>query len=146
MPKLRRYRIFVSHAWRHNTNYYQLINRLKMAPNFLYSNYSVPQHDPVDANNNRKLKEELRQQIRPVEVVIILSGMYVAYSDWIQFEIDYAQYLNKPILGIKPWGAQRMPQAVQNAADKVVGWNTPTIVTAIRRLAIKWKMKNLKGT
>ena len=92
MPQLHRYRIFISHAWRYNLDYYRLINRLDKAPNFLYANYSVPEHDPVDANNNNKLKEELRQQIRLVEVVIILGGMYVAYSDWIQFEIDFAQY------------------------------------------------------
>ena len=135
MPQLHRYRIFISHAWRYNADYYRLINRLDEAPNFLYSNYSVPEHDPVDAGNSSKLREELRQQIRPVEVVIILSGMYVAYSDWIQFEIDFAQDLGKPILGIRPWGAQVMPQAVQDAADEIVGWNAPTIVSAIRRLA-----------
>ena len=135
MPQLHRYRIFISHAWRYNADYYRLINRLDEAPNFLYSNYSVPEHDPVDADNISKLKEELRQQIRPVEVVIILGGMYVAYSDWIQFEIDFAQYLSKPILGVRPWAAQVMPQAVQNAADEIVGWNAPTIISAIRRLA-----------
>ena len=135
MPQLHRYRIFISHAWRYNAAYHRLIDRLDEAPNFLYSNYSVPKHDPVDAGNNKKLKEELRQQIRPVEVVIILGGMYVAYSDWIQFEIDFAQYLGKPILGVRPWGAQVMPQAVQDAADEIVGWNAPTIVSAIRRLA-----------
>ena len=135
MPQLHRYRIFISHAWTYNSDYYRLIELLDEAPNFLYSNYSVPEHDPVDANNNTKLKEELRQQIRPVEVVVILGGMYVAYSDWIQFEIDYAEDLEKPILGIRPWGAQKMPQAVQDAADKIVGWNTPTIVSAIRELA-----------
>ena len=135
MPRLRRYRIFISHAWRYNADYYKLINRLDMTPNFLYANYSVPEHDPVDANNNSKLAEELRQQIRPVKVVIILGGMYVAYSNWIQFEINFAQDLGKPVLGVRPWGTQRMPQAVQNAANEVVGWNTPTIVDAIRRLA-----------
>ncbi len=135
MPPLHRYRIFISHAWRYNAEYYRLIDRLDEAPNFLYANYSVPKHDPADANNNSKLKEQLRRQIRPVEVVIILGGMYVAYSDWIQFEIDFAKSLGKPILGIRPWGAERMPQAVQDAADEIVGWNTPTIVRAIRRLA-----------
>ena len=135
MPQLHRYKIFISHAWQYNTDYYRLIGMLDDASNFSYANYSVPKHDPVDANHISKLKEELRQQIRPVEVVIILGGMYVAYSDWIQFEIDFANYLNKPILGIKPWGAQVMPKAVQDAADEIVGWNTSTIVAAIRRLA-----------
>lgn len=135
MPKLHRYRIFISHAWQYNADYYRLIDRLDETPNFSYANYSVPEHDPVDAGNNSKLAEELRQQIRPVEIVIILSGMYVAYSDWIQFEIDYAKDSGKPILAIKPWGAERIPKAVQDAADRIVGWNTPTIVQAIRDLA-----------
>ena len=144
MPKLRRYRIFISHAWKYNKDYHWLIEHLNEAPNFLYTNYSVPEHARVDAINN-KLKEKLRQQIRPVRVVIILGGMYVAYSDWIQFEIDFAKQLNKPILGIRPRGAAKMPQAIQDAADTIVGWNTPAIVRAIRRLG-KWKKKSLKTT
>ena len=134
MPRLHRYRIFISHAWKYDTNYDRLINRLQMTPSFSYANYSLSKRNSVDANNNRELAEKLRQQIRPVEVVIILDGMYVVYSNWMQFEIDYAQHLNKPILGIKPWGAQKLPQAVQNATNEVVGWDTTTIVRAIRRL------------
>jgi hypothetical protein len=135
MPELHRYRLFISHAWKYNEEYYKLIGMLDSASNFIYSNYSVPEHDPVDANNKEKLKEALRNQIRPVELVIILAGMYVSYSDWIQFEIDFAKSLGKPILGIKPWGSERIPQAVQDAAKEIVGWNAPTIVDAIRRNA-----------
>ena len=135
MPKLNRYRIFISHAWGHNADYYRLIDFLNAAPYFSYANYSVPRHDPVDSYSSNILAEEIRQQIRPVEVVIILGGMYVAYSNWIQFEMDFAQYLGKPILGIRPWGSERIPQAVQYAANEIVGWNTSSIVSAIRRLA-----------
>ena len=132
MPPLRIYRLFISHAWSYNDEYYTLTDRLYEAPNFLYHNYSVPEHDPVD---DEELEKELREQIRPVQVVVILGGMYVAYSKWIQFEIDYAKELEKPILGISPRGSQRMPNAVTLAADKIVGWYTPTIVQAIRDLA-----------
>ena len=135
MPELHRYRLFISHAWTYSDEYNRIIQFLNEASNFIYSNYSVPKHDPVDANNPTKLKEELRQQIRPVEVVIVLAGMYVAYSDWIQFEIDYASELSKPTLGVKPWGSQVTPTAVSSAADEMVGWTTESIVSAIRRLA-----------
>jgi len=135
MPELHRYRLFISHAWTYNDEYNRIIQFLNQASNFIYSNYSVPEHDPVIAGNTSKLKEELRQQIRPVEVVIALAGMYVAYSDWIKFEIDYASLLSKPILGVKPWGSQVTPTAVSSAADIMVGWNTDGIVSAIRQLA-----------
>lgn len=135
MPPLKTYRILISHAWKYDDDYYRVIKFLNAAPNFKYANYSVPWHDPVDAGNKTKLRERLRNQIRPVEVVIILGGMYVAYSEWIQFEIDYSTELEKPILGVKLWGAQVMPRAVQDAAYDIVGWNTSSIVNAIRRLA-----------
>lgn len=80
------------------------------------------------------LKEEIRGQIRPVQCVIVLAGMYAAHSDWIQFEIDFAQFLQKPILGIVPWGAERTPLSVTKAADKMVYWNSASIVQGIREI------------
>jgi len=70
-----------------------------------------------------------------VQVVLILAGMYAAHSDWIQFEIEFSQLLSKPIIGVRPWGAERVPQAVQDAAAEIVGWNTDSIVSAIRKHA-----------
>ena len=83
-----------------------------------------------------KLRDELRGQIRPVQSVLILGGLYVSYSEWIQFEIDFAKELQKPIIGVQPWGAQRMPTAVTQAANTIVGWNTSSIVSAIREYSI----------
>ena len=74
----------------------------------------------------------LRNQIRPVNCVLIISGMYAAHRKWIQAEIDIAQSYAKPIVGIRPWGSQRIPTVVQEAAHEMVGWNTSTIVKAIR--------------
>ncbi len=134
MPSLHAYRLFISHKWKYDDDYNRVIEFLDQANNFKCANYSVPRHKAFDDLPVEDLKEELRQQIRPVEVVVILGGMYVSRSDWIQFEIDYAESLGKPILGIKPWRAKVMPKAVQDAADKIVGWNTSSIVDAIREL------------
>jgi hypothetical protein len=133
MPYLYNYRIFISHAWSYNDAYYRLINYLDAAPNFSYMNYSVPEHDRVTGGN--QLSENIRNQIRPVQVVIILGGLYVTYSNWIQFEIDFANSLRKPILGVRPWGSQIMPSAVTQSSHEIVGWNTTSIIDAIRRLA-----------
>ncbi len=132
MPNLRIYRLFISHAWDYSDEYNRLIYMLNGAPWFRYANYSVPEDDRLP---NKQLKLGFYNQIRPVNIVVILSGMYVSYSDSIQTEIEIALDLEKPIIGIMPWGSNRMPQAVQNAADEIVGWNTSTIVDAIRRHA-----------
>ena len=136
MPALKNYRLFISHAWAYDDDYHRLQNFLRNAPSFKWSNYSVPQHDPLDANNTRRLAVALDNQIRPVNVVLIISGMYVNHREWIQYEIDVAKGYNKPIIGIRPWAAQRIPTAVQSAAIEMVGWNTNSIVSAIRKHAL----------
>jgi len=136
MPKLKIYNVFISHAWKYDAEYYRIEKLLKDAPNFSWKNYSVPQHDPLGTTTKKDLEEALRRHIRPTHVVVILSGMYVAYRDWIQKEIDIASEMGKPIIGIKPWGRERMPQAVQNAAKEIVGWNTSSVVSAIRKHAL----------
>lgn len=135
MSTLHRYKLFISHAWKYSERYERMINFLNAAPRFIYANHSIPEERAFGRMSIADLKEQLREQIRPVEVVIIIGGMYVAHSDWIQFEIDYAKLLGKPILGIRPRGAQVMPAAVSLAADEIVNWNTDSIVSAIRRLA-----------
>ena len=136
MPSLKTYDLFISHAWTYDDDYYRLVQFLNDANWFKYRNYSVPQHDPLDANNASRLMAALDRQIRPVNVVLIISGMYVTYRDWIQYEIEVAQSYSKPIIGIRPWGSQRVPVAVQSAATEMVGWNTSSIVAAIRRNSI----------
>ena len=67
-------------------------------------------------------------------VVIILAGVYATYSDSIQLEIEVAKELGKPILAIELYGSERSSQVVKSAADRIVSWNTNSIVNAIREL------------
>ena len=127
MPALKTYDLFISHAWSYNEEYKRMVDFLRDAPNFKWRNYSVPEHDPLP---NSKLKERLYNQIKPVNAVIILSGMYVAYSDWIQTEIDIAIDYKKPIIGVRPWGQERTPQEVQDVysqhtCEKIVSFCAP---------------------
>lgn len=137
MPTLKTYDLFISHAWRYDEDYYRLINLLDAASNFKYRNYSVPEHDPVldpdDPKDRNTLKKALDSQIRPVNCVLIISGMYVVHSYWIQREIDIAVSYEKPIIGLIPRGQERTPKAVQDVAKEMVGWNTDSIVSAIRK-------------
>lgn len=59
--------------------------------------------------------------------------MYVAHSDWIQSEIEAAKDLNKPVIGVRPRGQEIIPLTVQVAVDEMIGWNTVSIISAIRR-------------
>lgn len=140
MPLLKTYDLFISHAWKYNEEYYRLVELLKGANNFKWRNYSVPEHDPVldpdDENDAKILLSKLEQQIKPVNCVLVISGMYVNYRKWIQSEIEIAIKYKKPIIGIKPRGQQRIPLDVQAVATTMVGWSTDSIVKAIREHSI----------
>ena len=140
MPQLRNYDIFVSHAWQYGDAYYRLISLLDAAPYFQYRNYSAPEHDPlVDPSTSvgqRRLENLIDAQVRPVQCVLVIAGMYAAHRFWIDKEIGFAQSYSKPIIGVAPWGQERLPQSVQFAAHEFVRWNTDSVVSAIRKWAL----------
>lgn len=135
---MKTYNIFISHAWKYTEHYKKVVEWLDEAQSegkFNWKNYSVPEHDPlIDPNTTvgkRKLQAELEGQIKPASIVIILAGMYATHSDWIDFEIDTAVSYNKYIIGVKPWGQERIPKKVSDNANIMVGWNKSSIINAV---------------
>lgn len=131
MPKKKRYPIFISHCWDYSSDYDRLDSMFKKAKYSNFPNCSVPKDEKFDTKSDRQLMAALRRQIRPSHTVLIIAGMYVKHRKWIQKEIDMAQRMGKNIVVVKPRGAERMPQELQQFPQQV-GWNTHSIVQAIR--------------
>lgn len=139
MPYLFNYHIFISHAWKYGAEYTRLTQMLDSAPYFSYYNYSAPREKPLhnldasDVTTKSQIKAAIDRKISSVHCVVVISGMYAAYREWMQYELDTAVQLGKPIIAVRPWGSQVMPLAVSSVATEIVGWNTNSIVEAIRR-------------
>ena len=134
MPSLKTRMIFISHAWRYNSHYDTVEGWFDDASNFDWKNCSVPSDDALPDKTSKGLSAGMTRQISPSQVVVILAGMYAAYSDWIEYEINEAVRMGKTIIGVKPWGQERVPQIVQDNADVMVGWNSASVVQAVRNL------------
>jgi hypothetical protein len=136
---MKTYNLFISHSWGYSDAYSRLISLLRNRNYFAFKDYSVPQDDPIhNAGTDAQLRAAIRNQMSPCHVVLIPAGVYATYSKWINIEIDLATrgFTNpKPILAIRPWASERTSVPVQAAADEIVGWNTESIVAAIRRVA-----------
>lgn len=132
------YHIFISHSWAYSDAYEKLINLLNKDSSFSYADYSVPKDDPIhDAGTSKELYEAIKAQMSKASVVLILAGVYSTYSKWINKEIEIAQTefsTTKPIIAIQPWGAEKTSSVVKDAADKIVGWNSSSIINAIKDL------------
>lgn len=127
------YNLFISHSWAYSDAYEKLVSLLDKADNFTYKNYSVPKNDPIhDAKNDAQLKEAIRNQMQHASCVLILAGVYSTYSKWINIEIELAQEMNKTIIAIEPWAAEKTSLTVKKSADAIVKWQTSSIVNAIK--------------
>ena len=116
------YNIFLSHIDKDEEEYSTFIQKLSSARNFEYKNCGVLEK----INDN-----ELEKQIKPVGVVIILSGLYNKYKLVIKKQLDIARELDKPIIVIRPYGMETVPSELEEIAEDVVGWNVPCIVDSI---------------
>lgn len=136
MPYLKNYRLLISHSWKYPNGYSTIVSWLNNTTLFKWSDHSVSADRPLETRTKRELREELTQQIRGCNAVIVVSGMYAAYSEWIDYEIDEAIRMKKPIIGIKPWGSQRIPCKIHECATVMVGWNAASLVRAVREYAL----------
>jgi hypothetical protein len=136
MPRLRTYRLFISHAWTYGDYYDRLIALLDAAPRFDWANYSVPEDDPLHRQSDARLRAALARQVRLTNVVLVISGVYASHSDWMEEELIISDGFRKPIIGLVPRGNQRASTLVQHYAVEMVKWSTSSIVDAIRRHAI----------
>jgi hypothetical protein len=133
MPELKSRMLFISHAWRYNQHYETIVNWFNEAANFSWKNCSVPSDNALPDKTTTGLAAGMTRQISPAQVVVILGGMYAAHSGWIDYEISEAKRMNKTIIGVKPWGQERVPLKVQEASIcDPVGWNSASVIQAVR--------------
>lgn len=137
----RQIHVFISHAWAYS-NHYDTLASWIFEENWRFGqasldfrDYSVPKNDPIhNAVGTLALERAIFSQIARSHVVVIPSGMYAAYSDWIQKEIEGAKLYNKPIVAVNPWGQEKKAGVVLNNANIGVGWNKQPLIDAIWNL------------
>ena len=77
-------------------------------------------------------KPKFEKQMLLSNTIFKIAGIYASHSEWMQWELNKAEELNVPIIGVIPRGKERVSRIVQEKAKTVVKWNTESIVAAIR--------------
>lgn len=133
------YNLFISHSWSYSDKYEGLIRLLDKDISFSYKNYSVPKDDPIhNAGTDKELYEAIKVQISKASVVIILAGVYATYSKWINKEIQIAkeEFIKpKPIIAVEYWGSEKTSVIVKKNANKIVKWNSGSLIDVIKSIA-----------
>lgn len=132
---MRNYRIFISHSWNYD-EYDRIVRFFDETEDFYYIDYSISTDKALYGLSDRKLSDKLRSHIRLSQIILIPAGMEVNFRRYIQFELEVAQEMNKPIIGIIPRGKKRIPKIIETIAWQIVGWNRNSIVKAIEMYAL----------
>jgi hypothetical protein len=102
---------------------------------------SINSSNPNNANDFDYIKTQiLAPQIQWASTLVVYISPGTKNSDWVNWEIEYAEKLGKRIVGVYAHGANEcdVPEALENYADDVRGWNSEGVVEAILGKTNEW--------
>ena len=128
-------RVFVTHAFQETDDYLRVFEFLESVDRFFYLNVSKPDNVPT-TGGIEAIKDELIQQIKASEAVIVLPGLYEEKQSLARFLMDAADANSKPMIAIRPFGGLlETPPAVAERVKEHIEWNDREIVDALKRQA-----------
>jgi len=133
-------RIMASHGWQADEDYLRLFEYLESTTNFYYQNVLPPQASP-EGETIAQRRTRVLDAMKQAELLIVISGQYEEFRDWLDFEIGAAQAHSRPIVLVEPFGPNEAPDALKSSAAQTVGWNSRSLEDAIRMQARQDKTK-----
>jgi hypothetical protein len=95
----------------------------------------VPDAKP-NAPSSEALREELRKQMAPAEIIVALTSLYQAQPDLLLFQLNCAKANDKPVALLPLFGRdQPKLKALDGLVDETVGWDERALVDAVKRQA-----------
>jgi hypothetical protein len=143
-------RVFVTHAFEETDDYLRVFEFLESMDKFFYLNVSKPDNVPT-TGGVEAIKDELIQQIKQSEAVIVLPNLYEEKQNMARFLMDAADACLKPMIAIRPFGGMReTPEAVVQRCKEHIEWNDREIANALKRQArgedtSKWETIDFPG-
>ena len=128
-------RVYVTHNFQEGDDYHRVFEFLESMERFFYLNVSKPENLP-ESGGLDSIKEELINQIKECEAVIVPATFYMEQDDLARFQLDVAEANNKPVIAIRPFGGlMESPKALVDRAKEHIEWNDREIVDALKRQA-----------
>ncbi|KZX17490.1 TIR domain-containing protein [Methanobrevibacter filiformis] len=71
-----------------------------------------------------------------IDAIILLAGLYEKNKEKIDALIESAITYEKPIILVRPYGVEEVPEDVEKVASAIVGWNANCIVNTIKDVVL----------
>ena len=138
--------IFISHIHEDDEGLGKLKSLLK-DNGMTIRDYSINADNPNNAHSENYIKSQiLAPRIQQSSTLVVYISPETKNSDYVDWEIDYAQKRDKRIVGVWAHGEAgcEVPKELDNYADAVVGWTGNRIIDAINGEIDGWE--NPDGT
>jgi len=142
--------VFATHAFEESFDYLRVFEFLENDDSFYYINVSKPENIP-GAGGLQAIKDELIEQIKASEAVIVLSSLYEDRPDMAKFMMDVAELNKKGMIAIRPFGAAaETPAEMVERCQENIEWNDREMVDALKRQArgedtSRWEVLDFPG-
>jgi len=123
------FRLFITHTWEESEDYVRFFDYISEIESFFYTNLSEP--DKFPGSSIESIQSEFNRQMKPSELVVVLSSAYVKDANLVQYQLDLARALAKPVIAVEPFGPEPMLKPLKDRAEQVVPWYNRAIVDAI---------------
>ena len=142
--------VFASHIFDESFDYLRVFEFLESVDRFFYVNVSKPENVP-ESGGLQAIKDELIEQIKAAEAVIILSSTYEQRPEITQFIMDVAEVNQKGMVAIRPFGGvAETPDEMVERCQEHIEWNNREIADALLRQArgedtARWEVLDFPG-
>ena len=126
-------RVFVTHTFAESDDYLRVFEFLESVDRFFYINVAKPENVPSEGGLEA-IKDELIQQIKASEAVVVVADAYSTKPDLVNYMMDVAEANDIGMIAIRPFGglAETHPDVVSRVQEHVE-WNDRELVDAIKR-------------
>lgn len=126
-------RVYAVHGWLKDEDYVRLFEYLESAAGFYYRAVSNP--EPPLADGVAARRTLITEALKNAECVVCAAGIWDRFNEWARFTLDAARAQDLPVVAIEHFGPKNMDIALKSQAAATVGWDSRSIVDAIRQEA-----------
>jgi hypothetical protein len=132
------YDIFISHCWRYDEEWTEMVALLDEALGRSWRNWSLPWYDP---GLDRFTPEGHAHLVDTLDGQLSMCGALLALADickgnrgntWLAIQIDFAQKYGKPVYGVSRKSDGSFPEQFRSSTERIVGWSAAEIVPLLK--------------
>ncbi len=142
--------VFATHTFEESNDYLRVFEFLESVDRFFYVNVSKPENAP-QSGGLQAIKDELIEQIKASEALVVLSNVYDQHPELVKFMMDVAEANEKGMVAMRPFGAvTELPSEIVDRCQETVNWNDREIADALLRQArgedtSRWEVIDFPG-